>query len=275
MSERIVKLDSSLVESCMALSHAAGWNQTARDWERVVLLEPEGCFGMECDGTLAASAATICYGTDVAWIGMVLTGPAFRGRGFARRLMEHSMEYLHQRGIAWMKLDATSMGIPLYAKLGFEEECAIERWRRPAAAAAPTSPDVNPLCIDGALDRQAFGADRRFLLDMLAREGDQASFGGAYALGRPGAVASFFGPCVGPDPASARALLQWYLRKHAGEAVFWDLLPGNEAACRIARDFDFEPVRRLVRMARRGKPDAAPIIDDCTSVFATAGFEYG
>jgi hypothetical protein len=42
-------------------------------------------FGIEREGRLVAITTAICYGRELAWIGMVLTDPEFRGQGLAGR----------------------------------------------------------------------------------------------------------------------------------------------------------------------------------------------
>src|SRR5258708_39645964 len=111
----------------MRLKEAAGWNQTAADWQRVLALEPDGCFAIECDGQVRATTTAVCYGEELAWVGMVLTDAQYRGRGFARRLMEHTLAYLRGKRGAWVKLDATDMGRPLYGRLGCPDHGTIER----------------------------------------------------------------------------------------------------------------------------------------------------
>lgn len=273
------------IPGAMRLKEAANWNQTAEDWRMVMHVEPQGCFGLECEGTLAATATAVRYGRELAWIGMVLTHPAMRGRGFARRLMEHAIEYLEGRGVAWIKLDATDMGYPLYRKLGFEDECMVERWLRPAESEAGwrepvTVPNLNLRDLVQtadwlALDREGFGADRGALLAALARGESACVPGGGYAMGRPGTRAAYFGPCVAREPEAARALLEWFLMRHAGEAVFWDILTPNEAALEIARQFGFECRRKLVRMVRKGAHPERNFEHNDSVVFALAGFEYG
>src|SRR5437660_4658919 len=98
-------LRPSDIPECMALKQAAGWNQTEEDWRRVLDLEPEGCFGIDCEGRLAATTTAICYGRRLAWIGMVLTDPGFRGQGLATQLMRHTLEFLDGRGLEWINLD--------------------------------------------------------------------------------------------------------------------------------------------------------------------------
>lgn len=260
----------------MRLKEAAGWNQTERDWHNLMRFAPDTCFGVECDGTVVATTTAACYGRRLAWIGMVLTHPDYRRRGFGRRLMEHTLAVLDARGQEWIKLDGTDMGAPLYRDLGFADECPIERWGapprgdRPPATAGPfdRAEWAEP-------DRAAFGADRSRLLELLAPGGAGAIAGEGFALGRPGSKAAYFGPCVARSTEAAGALAASFLAAHPGQPVYWDLLPGNQAAAALAREFGLTPVRRLVRMVRKGRPDAPPLEHDDSQVFAIAGFEYG
>jgi GNAT superfamily N-acetyltransferase len=261
------------IPAAMRLKEAAGWNQTETDWRNLLKLAPETCFGVECGGGLAATATAVCYARRLAWIGMVLTDPAHRRRGFARRLMEHAIETLMARQVEWIKLDATEMGAPLYRQLGFEPECGIERW----GATAEQSSRIRDLSWrdqPAVLDRQAFGADRSELLAMLAPLG-AAAVGDGYAMARPGAQAAYFGPCVSRRAETAEELLAWFLSRHPQEPVCWDLLPSNPEAIRLACAAGFAPLRRLVRLVRRGVPGAAPLAHDDSKVFAIAGFEFG
>ncbi len=269
-------LRPSDIPAAMRLKEAAGWNQTEQDWRNLLEVEPEGCFALECDGVLASTATAVCYGAELAWIGMVLTAPEFRGRGFARRLMQHTLEFLHRRGVAWIKLDATDMGRPLYLQLGFQDEAPIERWalessdHRNAPPALPAD-----FLLDEALDREAFGADRGQVLRRLAGWEAVSLPGQGYALARPGSKALHFGPCVCRTPEAARLLLEYFLARHPGRPVFWDLLPGNQAALRLAQELGFHPRRRLVRMVLPGAAGAPPLIRNDNLVYAIAGFEYG
>ncbi|MEK7405771.1 MAG: GNAT family N-acetyltransferase [Acidobacteriota bacterium] len=257
------------IPAAMRLKEAAGWNQTPEDWANLLALEPEGCFALECDGTVAATTTAVCYGKELAWIGMVLTAPEYRGRGFARRLMEHALEFLRGRDVAWIKLDATDVGRPLYLKLGFEDESLIERWAGVGVGAA--GEDKPGGLSHLALDREAFGADRSAVLARLSRW-EVASLPDGYAMGRPGTKAFYFGPCVCRTPEAARELLRCFLARHSGETLFWDILPGNNEALRLAREFGFERRRQLVRQAL---PGASPFPHNDGLVYGTAGFEYG
>jgi len=247
------------VPQALALSRSAGWNQTPADWTLVLEMNPEGCFAMECDGTVVATTTTIRYGTELAWIGMVLTLPEFRGRGYARALMERALRHLND--VQTVKLDATEMGRPLYKQLGFVEECAIERWIRPPQPSVPAA--VDEYAPEPLLDRQAFGADRSALLYRLAHVGQAGSIGAqGFAMGR----ANRFGPCVSRSKEAAEKLAQWYLAQQSNEDLLWDLFPENN----LAQSLGFELWRRLTRMTR-----GRNLRDDHSLIYACAGFEFG
>lgn len=270
------------IPAAMLLKRAAGWNQTEQDWANILALEPEGCWVYEHEGQVAATTTVICYGRDLAWIGMVLVLPAVRGRGYARALMEHALQFIEQRQVRVTRLDATEMGRPLYAKLGFRDESGIERWTTSAARALRPEPAVPVESLQSvpaiaALDQRAFGADRTRALDRLLAcfPGEGICLPEGYAMQRPGSGPYFLGPCVAHDAATARALMETLLARRTGEAVFWDLLPANAEAVRLAGELGFECKRRLIRMVFGEAGHAEATRGDESLQFATAGFEYG
>ena len=268
------RLTSADNPAAMRLKDAVGWNQTALDWKNVLALAPEGCFGIDDGGRLVATTTAVCFGKELAWVGMVITDPDYRGRGLAKRLMEHALDYLRARGVHWIKLDATDMGRPLYQQLGFRDEGAIERWLRPAGRLASGDHRAGKYEADLALDRQAFGADRSALLNVLAGIESASITGLGYAMGRPGSNAAFFGPSVAQSIDAARELARWFVGRHPQENIFWDVLPANAQAVELARELGFAPARKLVRMSL-ADGNAPPLANRDELVFAAAGFEYG
>ena len=97
----------------LRLKEQAGWNQTAADWARFLVLEPEGCFVAELDGRPVGTATT-CTLASVGWIAMVLVDPAVRHQGIGTRLVTHAVAYLQQRELRTIRLDATALGRPVY-----------------------------------------------------------------------------------------------------------------------------------------------------------------
>lgn len=260
--------------AAMRLKEAAGWNQTEADWRAVLELEPDGCWVFEVDGVAAGSTTVVRYGRELAWIGMVLTLPEYRRRGIARALMEHALADCQAHGIGCVKLDATDLGRPLYAALGFRDEQPIERWsgQSPQGRARAKSGRTSTLRVPAALDRRAFGADRRPVLDGFLGRGpdDAAASETGFVMTRPGSEAHFLGPCVAESAAAADELVEGALARYPGEPFYWDLLPANPAAVEAARRLSFAPKRRLMRMSWGGE-----VSDDPGLVWATAGFEYG
>jgi GNAT superfamily N-acetyltransferase len=259
------------ISGAIGLTRAAGWNQISADWKRLLALDPEGCFTLESGGQAAATTTVVCYGRELGWLGMVLTAPQFRRRGFAELLLTRALQFAEQRHLAAVKLDATETGIGLYRKFGFVEECEVHRWQRaPGPVEAGEGLSYHP---DVRFDRARFGADRSSLLAELAGLGAASLPGEGFAMGRPGFSAAYFGPCVANSPASARTLLRWFLADHGEEYIFWDLFPANREAVSMAREFGFAPVRRLVRMVLSKTPVRS--IPDRAEIFAIAGFELG
>ncbi len=244
---KVRKLVADDIPGALELSTVVGWNQTAEDWRLTLELSDEGCFGIECEGLLAATASLICYGRRLAWVGMVLTRPEFRRRGFARRLLAEVLSLADNRGIQTVKLDATAQGQPLYESLGFIAEQAVERWSR-----------------DGAQAERA-PVDRDRLREFLSR----GNVTDEIALWRNGRVASYLGPCVSKSRESARQLIAETLGT-SGERWFWDLLPENRNAAQLAAEFGFKVERPLVRMYR-----GEPLHVDQSRLYAIAGFEFG
>jgi GNAT superfamily N-acetyltransferase len=232
------------IDAAMELSAGAGWNQTPADWEAILTASPDGCLGIECDGRLAATATVVTYDKCLAWIGMVLTHPDYRRRGFARMLVSQAIEIAHDRGVATIKLDATDQGSPLYAALGFRDEQPIERWGYEIALAgqADASPSDTP----------------------PIREP------GGYLLHRPGTRAYYLGPCIADSPQIAERLFRRAIEQIGAARYFWDILPANSHAVELARKLDFAPLRRLTRMVMGPNPPS-----DESRIFAIAGFEWG
>ena len=268
-SEKLRRLRAADISAAAQLSAQAGWNQTEDDWRTLLALSPEGCLAIEVDGHLAATTTLLCYGTRLAWIGMVLTNAQYQRRGFARRLLGHALDIADAMGIATIKLDATDQGQPLYESLGFRTEQEIERWSRPGknaqlpAGAAPVEEPWRDL------DSLVFGADRSQLLGRLAQINPPRSIAQSYLFSRPGRITAYMGPCVSENPKAARDLVEECVQD-ARCAWSWDLFPRNQYAVALARDLGFSPKRYLVRMAR-----GRDLRENENAIYAIAGFELG
>lgn len=257
----------------LALSEAAGWNQTAEDWRlfarhgRVFALRDGE------QGPLVATAAALPYGGGIGWISMVLVTPAWQHQGLATALMRRCIDHLQSLG-ATPVLDATPAGAASYARLGFEPGFALSRWQ--GALSAPSTAHDSDRC-DAAsltrLDAAACGFERGLLFaDFLARPGTRAWLApdaAGFVLAREGLRATQVGPLVAPDETTALALLQSAFSALQGP-VFLDLPERWTAIADWLRAQGFTRQRSFVRMAL----GTAPIHHTPDRLFVLAGPEF-
>jgi GNAT superfamily N-acetyltransferase len=253
-----------------ALSASAGWNQTVEDWSMLLKLAPATCFALDFAGQLRATATLVCYGDRLAWLGMVLTQPQYRRRGFARRLLEHALTAADERKVRTVKLDATEHGLPLYEQMGFRVEQTIQRWaRKGPGGTQPSNRSGDGLTAQlPDIDSEAFGADRTSLLRMLALRSAPLCSPHGFLFRRAGLKAAYVGPCVAATESVARELLGTILQSSA--TWYWDILTANRSAERLAAEAGFKVERTLMRMARGEKQTP-----DDSKIYAIAGFELG
>jgi GNAT superfamily N-acetyltransferase len=270
----------------LRLNTLSGWNQTSADWDRFLVSSPRGCFVME-DGTkVVGTAATICYEDRFAWIGMVLVDPEYRKQGIGTQLLKKAIGHLDNSRISTMKLDATPLGKPLYTKLGFVNEYEIGRWilKRPLETISPMPASTHVPLTEYqkeqifALDRESFGADRRFLLRSLCLQAPELAIAvwqngtpQCFAFGRHGLFADQLGPCVATGGVAAKKLLREFLARSSRETLVVDSIQSNPAAIESLIACGFVLSRPLTRMVRGqnaypGRPD---------SLCAILGPEFG
>jgi ribosomal protein S18 acetylase RimI-like enzyme len=274
--------DMQFADSLRAL---AGWNQTMTDWQRLLAMQPAGCFLAEWDGAPAGTATTMVYGLDLAWIGLVLVHPEYRRRGIGRGLLLKCIEHLRACRVRCIKLDATPEGRPIYESLGFKDEWTLRRWESELSTPSPHSGDSHIrdwADADAArfdpYDVRAFGASRQNLIIALARESrcaltyeSEAGVPTGFGLLRQGARASYLGPVSAVSPEHGIALIEALAARAGAGRMFWDIPDLNAAAIGWAERRGFRVQRSLTRMW---------LGDDCRSgnpfeQFAAAGLELG
>lgn len=266
----------------MRLKQQAGWNQLEVDWQRLLDLQPDGCFVAEWDGVPAGTVVTCLFG-PVAWVAMVLVDESLRGRGIGRALMGHALEFLDSRRIESVRLDATSLGQPLYETLGFVPQFSVVRFAgQPVsivggAECATVFPDESQLADVIALDRRITHTERgrllrRFFAESPASVQVVAGAEGVtgYLTSRPGSRAIQVGPGVALDDTAGEQLLCDVLRRNACQPVFVDIPEQNSAAAQVATRFGLTEQRRLLRMCR-GKN----VCEELHSLWASSGPEKG
>jgi hypothetical protein len=227
----------------------------------------------------------VVYGSDLAWIGLVLVQPEFRRRGIGRALLLRCIEHLQASRVLCIKLDATPQGRPVYENLGFKEEWTLRRWETDLPSPAADAPgshirawqETDAVRFDPQ-DAQAFGASRLDLVLALARESRRAlayeSQPGApigFGLLRQGALASYLGPVSATSPQAGLALIEALTSQRAVERLFWDIPDLNAPAVDWAERHGFTVQRTLTRMWLGDNSNPGNPLEQ----FALAGPELG
>lgn len=263
------------VESALALSIEAGWNQTPDDW--AFFTEHGRTRGIFVDGELIATAATLTYGSQLGYVSMILVTPRFRNRGIANKLLRESVDDLEARGYRAL-LDATPAGAVVYRRLGFVDVFPLRRWQGEGYVASgaalrtatlPNVANVEHLIVQDAL---AFGADRPFLIrDLLARAGTHALISDVgFVVRRKGNRADQIGPLVAADGPGAQELLFAAIGLGAGP-VFLDVPEHQESFGDFLEALGFSVQRPFTRMGR----GLSTRPGDPARLFVAAGPEFG
>ena len=262
----------------MALVAEAGWNQVPADWRGMGV--PGGAVGLRAeDGTLVATALALPYPPDFGWVSMVLVTGAYRRQGLATALLRGRIDWLRERNLVPI-LDATELGAPVYARIGFEAGERFTRWEgRGDGSDAPTDsarlagPEDRAWIL--ALDHAVFGADRSAVLeDLLDRPGSRCwaprSGEAGFAIARTGRRATQIGPLVAADEAMAIDLLGAALAGIEGP-VFLDAADARSVLADFIRAKGLVRQRGFVRMSLGEKFD----FDGNGRAMVIAGPEYG
>lgn len=271
----------------LILSQQAGWNQTESDWLRFINLEPTGCFVAELDGAAVGTTTTCIFPArdgqphgQVAWIAMVLVDVNARGKGVGTELLKHSLQFLEDKKVKTVRLDATAMGQRIYEKLGFEPEYKLARFEgmaprgRSGRGIVETAPEILASIIE--FDNQVTGTYRAKMLSRLFEEFPEDMRvmwqGGkieGYVTLRPGTNAVQIGPCIATQNAGP-ALLCNALNRCAGREVFIDIPLDNADAVKIAQLCELRIQRCFIRMYRGEK-----VKDNIKALWASSGPEKG
>ena len=267
MNLQLRLLTSHDLSFCNQLIDQAGWNQTDEDWQRIMLLNPEGCFIARLNGTNVGTITYTIFSQNqendfpsVAWISMVLVDKKFRGMGIGQEMFAMVMRKLSDLDVGTVRLDATPMGLKLYAKFGFEKEYELIRLvRNSECPEGPVSSipktDCDPIHL-AQFDKRYTDTYRYPLIQALADQplarimhlsGEMDSVCG-YAGCRPGRIGWQIGPCIAENPERGIELLENALESLSGERVIIDIPSACPSTIQWAEGNQFIEQRRFIRM---------------------------
>ncbi|WP_137136288.1 GNAT family N-acetyltransferase [Rhizobium sp. FKY42] len=167
MSEpHIRNLNLSDLKDLLDWAKAEGWNPGLDDAEPLFAADPDGFFGCFVGGKLASAISAVRYGETFGFIGLYISHPELRGKGFGRRVWDHGMAYLEGRTVG---LDGVPQQQANYARMGFSPCYKTVRWSGSFNENTIVSPKV--IALDPSafteiaqFDRRAFPAERTAFL---------------------------------------------------------------------------------------------------------------
>jgi len=259
------------------------WGYTRGDFERLLALEPEGCFVAVVRGKRVGLTCSTTYG-KLAFIGAVIVHPDLRGKHIGEALMKATLEYLDGKAVETARLNAYLNVIPFYERLGFHREYENVRYHGSVAASGTpgvgrpaTGDDISAIA---HFDSFYFGASRERLLSRLLQEfpehflvaRDEGGVRG-YIVANAEEGAAEIGPWVANPTMSEVAgdLLHTLLARLGPTRIAFTAPTPNAHHERMAAELRLETAFRTLRMYRgRDAYHGLP-----QGIFALAGLEKG
>lgn len=263
------KMEHHDVDFVMRQKMREGWAASRTQCEVYLEHDPDGCF-VAAEGPDPVGMVTTTLFGDIGWIGNLIVTPERRSRGIGRRLMEHGLARLRDRGTTTIFLEADPDGIPLYQSLGFADEFESCRFVRSTGSIGSTASIDSPVrhvapWTEGmtrevaALDAAIVGADRHRLLALKwaraevrmisHRDGGIAGFLLAAATDR----GLRLGPCGARTPADAGRLIAAAQARAGDRRVLVGIPEPNRPGLELLDTLGFEAVASCRRM-RLGRP---------------------
>ena len=234
------------------LTMRAGWNQTERDIDRMVELDPDGTFVAKLKGKdfeiPVGTCSVLPLGGNKTWIGMILVHPEVRRQGIANAMMQYCVKYAIDGGKVINGLDATPMGSTVYGAVGYVNSYRL--WRSvfelsefenqnydQRHVTAITKKDIEEVI---RYDASCF-VERAAIMRGLFADSNNGCFvyrddNGVikgYCFTRPGRIRPFVGPFIADDDSVARELIvaasRFLLRNPDSKTAFIDT-PENKFA---------------------------------------------
>lgn len=219
-------------------------------------------------------ATTTRYGRRIGWIGNVVVKKQYRQRHIGQRLVEHAINHLAKAHVRNIVLYCFKENVPFYRKLGFVQGPRFVRLRREAERNLPTRSSEGSsksLTVSSvfALDKKAFGADRRKLITTLLNEGFawyigyQAGDSASYVLVKSYDDMNEIGPWIsfGLDSREKSSLLEHVIRRSGRKPIEVTCPLTNGHAIRMMMQHNFHTINEgrvmfFKHMAGIGRPRA-------------------
>jgi ribosomal protein S18 acetylase RimI-like enzyme len=259
---RIKQMHVKDIPFAIRLTDQEEWGITRSALQRLMRLNPRGCFiAYEGSKRLGITTTTV-YDRKLAWIGNVIVDKDHRGRQIGHALVEHAASSLRKSSVGHIALYCYKEHVKFYENLGFLRNRSFVRLRRNARRVQHVTrwgDFRRPLSLVRLLaaDKEAFGADRSELIRAFLAEK------AAWYLGSSRGISSTsylmvkeylndceFGPwiCINPLPDEPREMIERALSKIKPVPVEISCLRENWRALQLLKKNKFRKIREGYRM---------------------------
>jgi GNAT superfamily N-acetyltransferase len=202
MSIELRTLTAGERETLIAWSADEGWNPGLNDAEAFGAAGAEHFLGAFVDGEMLSAISAVAYGDDFGFIGLFITRPDVRGRGYGRTVFQAGMDRLQNRSIG---LDGVPAQQANYRTKGFMPDYGNTRYSGHLNGRVALSGTVVPVTSEhtamlSTFDRAHFPAPRLVFLTHWLQLSDSAGvcLEGETVVGFGTARACIDGYKVGP-----------------------------------------------------------------------------
>lgn len=243
-----------------------GWNPGLDDATAFHAADPAGFLIKEVDGKPAAAISVVNHDPDVAFLGLYLCKPEFRGQGHGIDVWRAGIAHAGSRSIG---LDGVPDQQKNYAASGFVRYGNTVRYEGLIAPTADarirqaSSSDLETLVSRdtkaSGIKRTAFA--RSWFTDTLTRQTmvlmEEANIAG-FATFRRCRVGSKIGPLYAGSESDARALLSANPFGKQDAPCFVDIAGQTAPLAKVVKSLNFEPTFETARMFSGTQPIANP-----------------
>jgi ribosomal protein S18 acetylase RimI-like enzyme len=249
------------VEFAYEMTTAEEWNVTKGDIERMLSYEPDGSFIADANGLRVGHVFAITY-EKLGWIGLLIVRKEYRNKRAGTLLMKRAIDYLLNRGVQTIDLDAVPEISGLYQKLGFTDRFDSLRFmgtRRRIISGrtdSATQMDEKDIAEAAEFDARYFGADRTRVLASLYQayttlcfvSHARSDFAG-YIMCRKAENGYNIGPFVcNSEHVAAQLLAKCLSRLPLKASVYVGVPSANGKAAEILRRHGFKQYSKSIRM---------------------------
>ncbi|WP_239495848.1 GNAT family N-acetyltransferase [Yoonia maritima] len=257
---------------------AEGWNPGIDDASVFFQTDMHGFFVAELDGAIVAAISVVNHNDDMAFLGLYLCGPMYRGKGIGYGLWKYALAHAGPRTVG---LDGVKEQQANYARSGFTLAGASTRMQ--GCIPQVLTDDIRPINYEldveviTQLDGAANGYARDAFLSGWTNDTDERK---TLVYETNGTVTGFatirrcksghkVGPVIAPNSDIALKLLSAAAKHMSAHQVIIDMTDGQPQFKDQLITFGFEPIFETARMYRGTPPKKN------ATLFAIATMELG